>query len=194
MPLNSDLDNILDPLIGTFDKTLLTNIEGELTVIYSSGASQMDTWALLSGRAATPVPQASINFARTQGARLVTQMDEETKRRLGQVISDGIKSKRGVPGIARDIKNSFADMTRYRSQLISRTETANALGEAFSDRGRQLEVTGKEWVTVGDERVSLECQDNEAAGVIPFDQSFPSGAMTPPQHPACRCAAAPVML
>ena len=121
-------------------------------------------------------------------------MDEETTRRLADIISNGIRNKRGVPGIARDLRGAFENMSRYRAQLISRTETANALGEAFTSRGRGLGVTGKEWVTVGDERVSPECLDNEAQGVIPFNDAFPSGAMTPPQHPGCRCATAPVMI
>jgi len=192
MPLSKDIENILDPLIGAFSGSLKTNVQGELTTIYVSGDAQMVEWAGVPYEG-PPATQA-VSFAKTRGAQLVTQMDDETKRRLGQVISNGIQNKRGVPGLARDIRKTFTDMTKFRSELIARTETANALGEAFTDRGKELGVTGKEWVTVGDDRVSLECQDNEAAGVIPFDQEFPSGHMTPPQHPDCRCAAAPVMI
>uniref|UniRef100_A0A6M3LV99 Putative capsid morphogenesis protein n=1 Tax=viral metagenome TaxID=1070528 RepID=A0A6M3LV99_9ZZZZ len=192
MTVQSDIDGIIDPLLATFSARRLTSIQGELVSIYVSGTAQMTKWAGLPFEG--PPAKAATDFAKKRGAELVTKMDEETKRRLGNVISEGIKNKRGVPGIARDIRKTFTDMTKYRSELISRTETANALGEAFTDRGKGLGVTGKEWVTVGDDRVSLECQDNEAQGVIPFDQEFRSGHMTPPQHPACRCAAAPVML
>ncbi len=192
MPLSKDIDNALNPLLASFDSQLTTMVEGELTTIYVSGDAQMVEWAGVPFEG--PPAKQAVAFAKTRGARLVTEMDTETKRRLGKVISDGIKNKRGVPGLSRDIRNTFGDMTKYRSELIARTETANALGEAFTDRGKDLGVTGKEWVTVGDDRVSLECQDNEAAGVIPFDQEFPSGDMAPPQHPDCRCAAAPVMV
>ena len=192
MPLSKDIDSALDTLLGSFDSQLTTMVEGELTTIYVSGDAQMVEWAKVPYEG--PPAKQAVAFAKTRGAKLVTQMDTETKRRLAGVISNGIQNKRGVPGIARDIRKTFTDMTKFRSELIARTETANALGESFMDRGKDLGVTGKEWVTVGDQRVSLECQDNEAAGVIPFDQEFPSGHMTPPQHPDCRCAAAPVMI
>ena len=192
MTIKSNIDGIIAALLATFSARRLTAIQGELVSIYVSGTAQMTEWAGLPYEG--PPAKAATDFAKKRGAELVTKMDQETKRRLGNVISEGIKNKRGVPGIARDIRQAFTDMTKYRSELISRTETANALGEAFTDRGKGLGVTGKEWVTVGDDRVSLECQDNEAQGVIPFDQEFRSGHMTPPSHPNCRCAAAPVML
>ena len=192
MSLNSEIDDILDPLLATFASTLTSTIEGELVTIYVSGTAQMTEWAGLPFEG--PPSKAAVDFARKRGAKLVTQIDEETRRRLRTTISNGIKNKRGVPGLARDIRKTFANMDKFRSELIAKTETADALGQAFMDRGKEIGVTGKEWVTVGDDRVSLECQDNEAAGVIPFNQAFPAGPMTPPQHPGCRCAAAPVMV
>ena len=191
MSLNTDIDGILNPLISTFSARRLASIEGELVSIYVSGTAQMTEWAGLPFEG--PPAKAAVDFAKKRGAQLVTEMDKTTKKRLARVISDGIQNKKGVPGIARDIRKTFTDMTKYRSEIIARTETANALGEAFIDRGKELGVTGKEWITAGDERVSLECQENEAAGVIAFDATFPGGTKTPPQHPACRCAVAPIM-
>jgi len=190
MPLDKDIENTLDPLIGTFNKTLITKVEGELTTIYVSGDAQMVEWAGVPYEG--PPAKQAVSFAKKRGAELVTHMDDETKRRLANVISDGIESKRGIPGTARDIRKTFTDMTKYRSELIARTETANALGEAFTDRGKGLGVTGKEWVWPGG-KCNI-CAENEAAGVIPFDQAFPSGHTTPPAHPNCVCACAPVMI
>jgi len=196
--LGSETGDILDPILKTFNKKLKADIAGYLTTIYTSGSAEMITW----GKTKAGVPIAfegppvseAIKWAEKQGARLVTQMDTETKRRLAQVVSDGIKNKRGVPGLARDIRNSFDSMTKYRSELISRTETANALSQASLDRMKDMGIDGKEWVTVGDDRVSPECQGNEAEGVIPVNQNFSSGVMAPPQHPACRCTLAPARL
>lgn len=192
MPLNEDIDNVLKPLLTSFEEVLRAAVEGELVNIYVSGTAEMTKWAGLPFEG--PPAEAALAFAEERGAELVTLMDEETKRRVAAIIKDGIANKRGIPGLARDIRNTFADMTRFRSELIARTETANALGEAFMDRGKELGITGKEWVTAGDNRVSLECQDNEAAGVIPFNSTFPTGKMRPPEHPDCRCAAAPATL
>ena len=141
-----------------------------------------------------PPIQGAIDWAEKHAATLVTQMDEETKRRLAYTISQGIEQKRGVPGLARDIKGTFADMSRYRSQLIARTETANALSRASLTSMKDMDIDGKEWVTSGDNRVSAECLGNEGEGVIPIDDAFSSGVVAPPQHPACRCALAPARL
>jgi len=120
-------------------------------------------------------------------------MNEETKRRLAHTIGEGIKNKRGIPGLARDIKKEFGDMTRYRSQLIARTETSNALSQASLDRMQDMDIEGKEWVWPGTSDCDI-CRDNEAAGIIPVDQAFPSGDMAPPAHPNCECSLAPARL
>ena len=124
----------------------------------------------------------------------MTQMDAESKRRIAKTISDGIKNKRGVAGLGRDIRKTFDSMSVYRGQLIARTETANALSQASLDRMKDMGIEGKEWITAGDLRVSPECIGNEGEGVIPRNQTFSGGTMAPPQHPACRCSLAPAIL
>lgn len=141
-----------------------------------------------------PPSSEAIAWAKKHSATLVQGMNEETQKRLAHTISEGIKNKRGIPGLARDIKGTFADMTKHRSELIARTETANALSEASLESMEAMGINGKEWVTAGDDRVSDECSGNEAEGVIPTDQAFSSGAMAPPEHPDCRCAVAPARL
>lgn len=196
--LGSETGNILDPLLAAFYEDLLTELNGYLVEIYMSGSAEMVTWG--TTQAGVPIAyegppiQQAIAWAEEHGAQLVTQMDEETRRRLAQVISDGIKNKQGVPGLARDLRQSFGNMSTYRSELIARTETANALSQASLDNMKDMGINGKEWVTAGDDRVSPDCQGNEAEGVIPTNQAFSSGLMAPPQHPNCRCALAPARL
>ncbi len=196
--VGTETKGILDPLLATFSSTLTTDMEGELAEIYLSGQAEMITWGKTKGGIpiayeGPPISDA-ISWAEKHGARLVTQMDEETKRRLAHTISTGIENKRGVPGLARDIKKTFGDMTRYRSQLIARTETAFALSDASLNTMDDMGIEGKEWVTAGDDRVSEECQMNEAEGVIPITQIFSGGTMAPPQHPDCRCSLAPARI
>jgi len=196
--LRSETENILDPLLASLEKELLVKVGGQLVTIYMSGSAEMITWGKTKGGVPIayegPPMSEAVDWAEKNAARLVTQMDEETKRRLAQVVSDGIQSKRGIPGLSRDIKSTFGDMSKYRSQLIARTETSNALSNASLDRMEEMGIEGKEWVTVGDAQVSPECQGNEAEGVIPTNQSFSGGTMGPPQHPNCRCSLAPAIL
>lgn len=196
--LGSETEGILEALIKAFGSGFVTMIEGHLTTIYLNGTVEMMTWGMTkSGLPIAyegPPIERAIDFSKKQGARLVTQMNEETKRRLARVVSDGIKNKRGIPGLSRDIRKSFGDMSKYRSELIARTETSNALSQASLDKMRDMEIEGKEWITAGDERVSPECSSNEGEGIIPRDQMFGGGVMAPPQHPACRCSLAPAIL
>ena len=196
--LGSDTENIFDSLLAPFDEKLTADIAGQTAEIYISGSAEMISWGKTKAGVpiayeGPPVSQA-IDWAEKQGARLVTQMGEETKRRLADTISRGIENKRGIPGLARDIKRQFTDMSRYRSQLIARTETANALSQASLDRMEDMGIEGKEWITAGDDKVSDECLGNEAEGVIPVNQEFSGGVMAPPQHPDCRCVISPARL
>jgi len=198
MPLNKDAENILDPILASFSEKLESTIDGQLVEIYVSGQAEMITWGKTKGGIPIayegPPISAAIDWANKHGATLVTQMHEETKRRLAHTISQGIETKRGIPGLSRDIRNTFNDMSKYRSELIARTETANALSTASIDSMNDMGIEGKEWVTSGDDRVSDECLANEAEKAIPVNQQFSGGVMAPPQHPDCRCAIAPARL
>ena len=195
MPLNKDIEDILDPILATFDDTLQAEMAGQLAEINISGTAEMVTWG--KTRAGVPIAyegppiQGAIDWAGKHSATLVKGLDEETKKRLAHTISQGIENKRGIPGLSRDIRTTFADMSKHRSELIARTETANALSQASLDTMEDMGIDGKEWITAGDDRVSEECLGNEAEGVIPVGQVFSSGVGAPPEHPDCRCTLAP---
>jgi len=198
MPLNKDIENVLDPILATFSETLESTLSGQLAEVYISGQAEMITWGKTKGGVpiafeGPPISQA-VDWAKKHGATLVTQMDEETKTRLAKIVSDGIANKRGIPGLARDIKKEFADMTRYRSQLIAKTETRQALFQASHDNMVAMEIDGKEWVlgAGGAEGNCDDCLANAGVEVIPVNQAFPfpEGDI----HPGCTCAIAPARL
>lgn len=199
--------DILDPLLATFRARLQATILNHAVTAYLRGSAQMEEF----GRTLTtkrpiyfegPPMQQAINFANRQAAQAVTKIDQETKDILKKIIGDGIKDKRGIDGLARDIRNQFKDwqrtdeMTVSRSRLIARTETNAALSEGSFQRGKAMGVNGKSWLTVGDDRVRASHRENEAAGVIPYDKPFPSGDMHPPGVDGynCRCVLVPEML
>lgn len=196
--VGSDAEKILDPLLATFAGKLEEDISGELAEIYLSGQAEMITWGKTKGGVPIayegPPIRAAIDWAEDHSATLVKGLDGETRRRLALTISKGIENKRGIPGLARDIRTTFADMTKYRSELIARTETASALSRASLNSMADMGIEGKEWITAGDSDVSKECQANAADGIIAVDKTFSSGVLAPPQHPNCRCAVAPSRL
>ncbi len=194
-----EAETILEPILATFRARLQAIVLNHAVIVYLRGSAQMVQF----GRTLTtdrpiffegPPMQQAINYANKHAAQLVTKMDTETKERLAKVIGDAIKEKRGIPGLARDIRKEFDDMTKYRSELIAKSETRDSLFHASQDRMEDLGVTGKEWVlgSGGREGNCLDCKANAAVGIIPVDQEFPT-----PQyeiHPGCLCAIAPAML
>jgi len=196
--LGAETRDFLDPMLAIFDEDIKVAVNGWLAAAYVHGQVEMITWGKTKGGIpiayeGPPITKA-VDWAEQHGAQLVTQMDQETKRRLAQTVSDGIKNKRGVPGLARDIRKDFSNMTRYRSQLISKTETRAALFQASHDASIDMGITGKEWVlgSGGETGNCDQCEENAAVGVIPVDQEFPNpeGSI----HPGCTCAIAPAML
>lgn len=54
-------------------------------------------------------------------------------------------------------------------------------------------VTGKQWITAKDDKVSEVCNANGEMGVIGLHEPFSHGALTIPGHPNCRCVVVPVL-
>lgn len=196
MSINSEISDFLNPILRTFSDSLQIRIQGYLATAYLRGSAQMIEW----GRTKTtdkpiyfegPPMKQAMDYASKHTATLIKGLDEETADRMRSVISNAIKEKRGIDGLARDIRKQFDDMSKVRSQTISRTETADALEQSFMDRSKDMGVTGKEWI-VTDPCTEI-CEQNDGV-IIPIDGTFPSGHDRPPAHPNCRCALAPVML
>lgn len=198
MSLEEELDDMLDPVVMAFRQQLTMAVGNHAIVAYLQAAAEVTSYGkALTGKPLVfegPPMNEAVEYARKRAAQMVTKMDEETKRQLAQVVSGGIKNKRGIPGIARDIRTKFADMTKHRSNLIATTETRDALFHAAQDRYEKMGVTGKKWIlgSGGKEGNCPECMANASIGAIPIDEDFPT-----PQdeiHPGCTCAIAPVIL
>jgi len=141
----------------------------------------------------------AVDYLRTNAAAKVTAINETTRKEIARIVTKGVDEGTSYATMARDIKNKFTEFSvrkpqlhiRNRAELVSVTETANAYGagnfalvEDLQDKGL---VMIKAWATVGDDRVSEECQENEDEGWIPVNDQFPSGDDHEPGHPACRC-------
>lgn len=90
--------------------------------------------------------------------------------------------------IAAAEEREFQRLLRARRETIARTEGATAVSQGDKLEAVRGGARYKVWQTTGDDRVSDECEANEAQGPIPIDEAFASGADTVPAHPNCRCA------
>lgn len=123
------------------------------------------------------------------GSMLNTDYEE-----LSAIIVNQMAEGAGVDVIGRAIRKYFDDMSVARAKTIARTETGRLVSEATNDAYEQSElVTGKEWITAGDDRVRDEHVAN-AGVIVATDAVFPSGEKYPAEHTInCRCVLAPAV-
>ncbi len=136
----------------------------------------------------------AVEWMNNRAANMVTKINDETRQRLAETLSRGARAGDSTATLARRIRtevNAMADISKGRAHLIANTELNNAMSEASLQTYTRLQIAGKSWSTVGDDLVSDDCLDNESAGVIPIDGTFPGGVPRPPQHPGCRCTLVP---
>jgi len=170
-----------------------------VVVTEQDAAKINEQWMVEHGTVEGPPMVEAIKYAQERGAQIAAkyELTPSSANRLAQIVSDGVKNKRGIDGLARDIRKEFPDMTTERARLIAHNETAEALSHASLERSNSMRINGKEWICGPEGAISPVCdicRANANEGVIPIGQAFSSGVMHPPQHDGCRCALAPARL
>ena len=146
-----------------------------------------------------PNPRA-VAYAQQHAAEMVTQIDDETRRQIKELIVTGTDKGWSYDQIAKEITARFKEFAEpkpqlhidSRAHLVAVTEIGNAYeagNQAMAQEMAKVLPMEKYWQTVGDSRVSAGCKENEAAGWIPLNEMFPSGNDRPLRFPGCRCTA-----
>lgn len=138
-------------------------------------------------------------YLQAHGAAMVTNINETTRTAIQGLVTEGVENGWSYTKTAEELIHKYKEFAigkpqehiDGRAHLIAITETGNAymegqfaLMDTMAGMGLPME---KAWVTMGDDRVSDECEENESAGWIAFDDPFPSGDMHPLRFPGCRC-------
>ncbi len=111
------------------------------------------------------------------------------KEEIAVRIMEGVEQGAGIDQIADAINDFFDKQSKWRALRIARTEVMSGYGWGSLEAARQSGIAEiKRWRTMGDDRVSVECQMNEDDGWIERESPFSSGAIVTPQHPNCRCS------
>lgn len=124
----------------------------------------------------------------------ITSMLNTDYEELSAILVEQMSEGAGVDAIGRSIRKYFDDMSVARAKTIARTETGRLVSQATNEAYEQSEfVTGKEWITAGDDRVRDEHVMN-AGVIVSTNGVFPSGEQYPAQHTInCRCVLAPAV-
>lgn len=121
------------------------------------------------------------------------RIDEATRDALQGLTEEALEQGMSTDELAERIQDAHA-FSDARAEMIARTEMAMAdvAGSMEGYRASGL-VSGKQWLTAEDDKVSDECNQCGDAGVVRLDDNFPTGVDAPPNHPNCRCAVVPVL-
>ena len=124
----------------------------------------------------------------------VTSMLDTDFDQLKAIITAGMAEGLGVAEIGRKLRQYFDDMSVARAKTIARTETGRIVSQATNEAYKQSAVvTGKEWLTAGDDKVRPDHQKNNGV-IVATDGVFPNGEQYPGQLSInCRCALAPAV-
>jgi hypothetical protein len=141
----------------------------------------------------------AVAWVKERGAELVSVDGDEsliasTRDMVRSIVADGLERNIGSDAIADEIQEATA-FSADRAEMIANNEvaTANAQGKAAGWSEAQADglVITKSWQTSDSGNDTCEdCLANEAAGEIPLDEAFPSGADFEPEHPRCECVTA----
>lgn len=118
--------------------------------------------------------------------------DRTSIENMRTLITDSFREKDTVQQLTRKIREEFSQYSKVRAEMIARTESANAYGNASLEYYKEAGLHMKAWYTMNDDLVAPECQANEAQGAIPINDNFSSGVQNEPNHVNCRCSVVPV--
>jgi len=180
---------------GNFSGDLETAILDAL--LFSGGnlfdelqADELDigiSWKLENPRAAA--------YAKTHAAGQVKLIDDTTRDGLNGLISQATEEGWSYTRLSEAIGSKFVEFATGGDNPRSRRIAVYELGDAYEAGNEMaaydLQKAGltiqKKWLTVGDDKVRPTHTENQSAGWIDLDDSFPSGNGRPPSDPGCRC-------
>lgn len=178
---------VIEQNYGSIDSFISqTEIQDFLTGAYNAGGQHAATNAGVSASFELKDPVLMQNL-KDQSKYLISSVDKTSKDQLARIISGGMDSGLDWKQIAGTIQTKFPEVAQYRSELIARTETANAAGQASLDFYDRNGFKEKAWI-LGGANICDICQGNADQGYIPIGEAFSSGDDSFPAHPNCQCS------
>ena len=136
--------------------------------------------------------------------RRITDIAETTRAQIIRGIERGFEDGLGVPETARLVRDLVPSLSRYRSEMISRTELHSAANYGANEAAEETGLTlRKEWVAASDERTRedhVEADGQIVAMDEPFDVGgellmYPGdGNGSPEQIINCRCSVSHIVV
>jgi len=137
-------------------------------------------------------PRAVAFFQSTGGSvQYIKGINDTTAGQIRTIVSRAIQTGQGYQKTAKEISDTFDDMSRARAQRIAVFESGQAyeagnrmFAESLKDEGLEMQ---EHWMTSHDEKVRPEHAANEDEGWVELGHVYSSGDTDPPTDSGCRC-------
>jgi DivIVA domain-containing protein len=115
-------------------------------------------------------------------ARVAEELVGPVRERMAKVIEEG------GPDMADRLNSTYREARGRIDRVVgdAATETVSRAFVAANAAG-----TPVRWVVDDPDGPCPDCDDNALAGPTPLGQVFPTGQVSPPAHPGCRCLLVP---
>jgi len=127
----------------------------------------------------------TIKILQNNGFSLAKGLGDEVKKKMKTKLSELYLRGVSIQEMSKEIR-AIEEMSKYRADMIARTETIRAYNEAAVNQYKENEIEKWIWITAIDERTCDECMALDGTEHT-FDDE------RPPAHPLCRCAVAPAV-
>ena len=135
-------------------------------------------------------------YVLSQRAQQLVGLTEKEALYVSKVLTNLVAEGLPANTVNSQIERLANTLHKNRASRIARTEISNAYNFGQMDSLRQATAEGwlpglpeKNWMAGGANPCEV-CEDNEAAGYIPLEETFPSGDEHPTAHPDCQCSLA----
>lgn len=160
-------------------------VTSQLGIGAAAAGVDWDAWEPGHPRAADLLAGAGFEEMLAASGVVIRGIDHTTLQRIAKVLEDGLRAGTGVEQLAKQI-DAIVD-NPSRAQMIAATEVCRAMTRAAITQYSQHGIAQFNLLTsVG---ACPQCVAIAAANPHPVTDL----ADTPPIHPSCRCAAAPVV-
>lgn len=156
----------------------------EPALAYGGKATVEATGIAISFDLANP---RAVAYLRDRSLSMAKNINDGVKEQLRQRLVEGVEQGKSIAEIAKDLGDFYDQQSQWRALRIARTEVLAAYAEGSLEGARQAGLEEKRWITAPGHKDTDECDENQRAGWIEREQSFPSGKMAVPNHPNCQC-------
>jgi 8-oxo-dGTP pyrophosphatase MutT (NUDIX family) len=121
-----------------------------------------------------------------EAARAIT---DGALKGLARALIDGTTAEDSEEDVAAALNETLTDLDFATATAV--TEITRASGLGALDAYQQQQVRMGRWAVDPGSKVCPLCLGNAAAGPVPIGQQYPSGDVSAPIHPRCRCSVVP---